>query len=185
MLHRMTIPAYINAPFLRSLTTIGSGLWGFGPDASGNQNITFEPQHLDSVLEQLELYDAAWLESKKKQKLEELANVRREKEVLGPNGLYLDDKTVARLTAAAVGLMINTTRQSVTWEVTRGNFQVFSREVVMGLAAQAVEHVQACFENVATKTAEIKAVTLGTEEGALDVALAQLEAIDITSGWPT
>lgn len=57
---------------------------------------------------------------------------------------------------------------------------------VLGLAAASVGHVQACFDNVSTKTELINNIALDLENPTpLDTALDRLEEIDLTTGWPS
>lgn len=180
---RLEIPKSYDVNFIERIAQIKPLAWGFTPGLGTTNEIMFDASKTDAVINTIENYPALWLAEQKNRKLEALAAERRKYEIQGPNGLILDDKTIARLTAAAVGLMINTNRTEVTWEVSRGVFTTFPRAIVLGLAAAAVEHVQACFENVAAKTALIKAVSLGAGTS-LEDALASLDAIDLTTNWP-
>ena len=180
--HTLTIPAYINTGFLKNLCDLGPNpVWGASTGPGETNTIVFDAAYLSEVTSVLENYDAEWLAYAKKQKLEELAIVRAQHEQKGPNGLELTDKTVARLTAAAVGLLIDENRQSIRWELTRGNFIELSRATLLGMSALSVQIVQDCFDNVYEKTQLIKAVEL---TGTLQEALAELDAIDLTDGWP-
>lgn len=173
-LHEEPIPSHVEPLFLKQLAGI-SQPWGFGPTEDEAWNVArVVPESKDALLDALARYDAELLDREKRARLEDLAAIRRENEVVGPNGLTLDDKTVARLTAAAVGLMIDQSRQEVRWEITRGQFVTMPRDTVLGLAVAAVNRVQACFDRVSDLTDAIMAAP----------DLAALEAINIETGWP-
>lgn len=171
----------IDAHFLARLAGLEAA-WGT-EHMGDHQMFVFQTNKMDAVEQALLDYPEAYLAHRKHMKLEHLALVRREKELMGPLGLTLDDKTVARLTAAAVGLQLNPERTEIRWELSRGNFTLLPRDNVLGIALQAFEHVQSCFEYVYSKTLEIQAVAL-SEEVTLEIALDNLEAIDIKTGWP-
>lgn len=182
---QIVIPSSINTTFLAKLANL-DGRWGREDDTPTTQIFGFMTMDIDAVEKALADYPAAYLAHRKNQKLEDLAAVRKTHEMNGPQGIYLDDKTVQRLTAAAVGLMIDTTRETVRWEMQRGVFATFTRTQVLGLAAASVGHVQACFDNVSTKTELINNIALDLENPTpLDTALDRLEEIDLTTGWPS
>lgn len=176
---QINIAKNIDAEFLAKLAVLGNA-WGSVMNEN-DQTFAFETLKFDAVEQALEDYDEQYLYHRKMQKLDDLANIRKTYELNGPQGIVLDDKTVQHLTAAATGLLIDTARESVRWEISRGVFVTFSRAQVLGLAALSVGHVQACFDNVFAKTELIKAITLTTD---LETALSELEEIDLTTGWP-
>lgn len=181
---QISISKDIDAAFLAEIAILGNA-WGSIVNEN-DQTFAFETAKFDAVEQALIDYPERYLHHRKMQKLEQLAEIRKTHEMNGPQGLYLDDKTVQRLTAAAVGLLIDTARETVRWELTRGVFVTFTRQQVLGLAALAVGHVQACFDNVFEKTESIKAVALVAEDPTpLATALAALESVDLTTGWPT
>lgn len=181
---QVQIDTIIDANFIAQEANLGNN-WGTYIDGQNNKQFTYMSYDTDAVEQALNEFPTNYLEHLKAQKLEQLADVRRTKEVWGPNGIYLDDKTVSRLTAAAVGLLIDQGRASVRWEMNRGVFTTIPRNNVLGLAVASVNHVQACFDTVYDKTQLIQAVTLSENTlAALEVAIAELEAIDLTTGWP-
>lgn len=181
---QINISKNIDASFLAKLAILGNA-WGSVMNET-DQTFAFETLKFDAVEQALLDYDEQYLYHRKMLKLDELANIRKNHELNGPQGIYLDDKTVQRLTAAATGLLIDTARESVRWEITRGVFTTFTRTQILGLAALSVGHVQACFDNVYTKTELVKAITLNADDPSpLETALQQLEAIDLTTGWPS
>lgn len=185
---QLTLSNSIDAAFLAQLANLGKA-WGSQANPDGTtQQFAFETIRFDAVEAAIEAYPLAYLEHAKTKKLEEIADIRRVKEIQGPMGLALDDKTVARLTAAATGLMIDQTMTGIQWEVTRGNFTTMPREIVLGLAVQAVRHVQACFTRVSVLTNLVKAVGLDHQIApleALEDSIEALDTLDINSGWPT
>lgn len=177
---QINIKNSIDASFLAKLAKLGDA-WGAVPHGLEEQTFSFMSMNIDAVEQALEDYDAAYLAHQKTLRLEALADKRRIEELKGPGGLTLDDKTVLRLTAKALDLTRHPEKESVRWEVTRGNFAEFPRDMILGIADQATAHVESCFEIVYLKTEAIKAVELTTT---LDVALSELYNIDINSGWP-
>lgn len=179
---KITIPATMDAEFLASTAALNDG-WGVD-----GTKFSFLTKDLLKVDQALTDYPAAYLARRKAQKLEEIATIRKTKELLGPNGLVLDDKTSLRLSAAALTLIIDQARQSYRWELSRGVFMTLPRNTVLGLAVAATNHVQLCFDNVYNHTTAVQAVTLDPEaEEPYEDLLAKLEildAIDITVGWP-
>lgn len=188
---QVTIPTSMDADFLAELAGLDNA-WGVittdGEEGTVRQ-LMFMTADLLDVDEALIAYPAAYLTYRKSQKLEELASHRKVYELLGPNGLTLDQTTIVRLNAAATGYIINPLLGSLQWEVTRGTFTELTKEAVFGLALNSMAQVQACFLNVYNKTQLIQAVELDEEAedqyAALEAALAILDAIDLTADWPT
>lgn len=178
---QISIPKTMDAAHLASIAHLGNA-WGVVQNAD-DQTFAFMAEKFTSVEAALEEYPTSYLEYQKGLKLEELADYRRTHELRGPSGLHLDDKTVARLTAAAVGLQLDETVQEVRWEISRGVFVTMPRLTVLGLAKAAFRHVQACFDNVYFKSEAINSVVLN-ETTDLDQALITLNDIDLTTGWP-
>ena len=181
---QITIPSYIDIQFLANKVGMSTN-WGYlaVPDTPDMVTIEVPASYYSAIEAALLTYDVDYLAYRKNKRLEDVAAVRRVKELAGPNGLTLDDKTIARLTAASLGLLIDETRQSLNWELQRGVFVELPRNTVLQLAVGAVNKVQACFDTVKTKTIAIKAIELVDFES-LDAALDALAAIDIESGWP-
>lgn len=176
------IPRFLESDLLKELANISDNeLWGFSLQTNG-VTLMFKPERQADVEAALTNYDSAYLSRKKLEKLEELATIRREKELKGPMGLVLDATTVANLTGAATGLMLDPTIESINWEVSRGVFSTLSRETVLSLAVGAFKHRQACFNTVFQLTQQINAINL---DNGLTEALMQLADIDLTTGWPT
>ncbi len=181
---QVQIDPIINPEFIAKEANLGNN-WGTYVDTQNNKQLTYMSYNTDAVELAITNFPTSYLDYLKIQKLEELAAVRKTKEVWGPNGLYLDDKTISRLTAAAVGLLIDQARESVRWEMSRGTFMILPRNTVLGLAVASVDHVQACFDTVYDKTQLIQAITLTANTlAALETATTNLNAIDLTTGWP-
>lgn len=106
-------------------------------------------------------------------------------ELKGPNGLVLDDKTVLRMLAAVRYLEKHPEKLYYNWELTRGTFVQLPRELMLGLEDLSTEMVIACFDNVKVLTEQIMAVQLSENSiPALVSAIAEINAIDLTQGWP-
>lgn len=182
---QINIPKSIDTQFLAHIGNLEKR-WGSAENTDGlTQTFEFFTGDTDAVELALAEYPTKYLDHRKTQKLVHLSLIRRDKELNGPQGLRLDDKTVQRLTAAAVGLLIDTGRLTVRWELTRGVFMTFTRDQVLGLAALSVGHVQDCFDVVFAKTEMIKAITIDDQDPTpLQTALAALDAIDLNTGWP-
>lgn len=182
------IPVNIDEKFLSRLANKPDETFGKHNDPTFGLVLSYRSEDTDAFEIALGLYPEAMLQSAKMQKLDELATERRKHELNGPQGLILDDKTIMRLTAIALDLHVYTEKESVEWEVTRGVFQTFPRAVILAIAAAAVNHVQACFLTVKDKTTDIMAIELDAEAPSpivgLANALAQLNVMDLTTGWP-
>jgi hypothetical protein len=115
------------------------------------------------------------LESAKELKLNSLSNIRRYYETQFEfNGvsIYLDQQTQARINAAVAGFAFRPD-DTISWEVTRGNFVDFNKTTMEALAVAAWTHVKQCYETVKTVTAVIQACT----------TIAEVDAVDIESPW--
>lgn len=60
--------------------------------------------------------------------------------------ISLNDKTIANLTAATVGLERNPDVASINWAINAETFVELPREVVLAMADAAFRHVQRCFD---------------------------------------
>lgn len=184
---KINIPVSMDAKFLAKMANLAEG-WGSETLPEVGQTFSFLTKDLIAVDNALIAYPAAYLAHCKEQKLEAIASIRKTKELVGPNGLVLDDKTSIRLSAAALALVIDQTRTDYRWEISRGNFMTLPRNTVLGLAVASVNHVQACFDTVYTHTTAVQAVALDPEapDAYVDMEekVATLASIDITQGWP-
>lgn len=178
-----------NTAFLAKKAGLGNA-WGsmINPeDPTNTQIFAFETNKFTAVEAAMASFPVDYLAQKKLDRLEQLAEKRATEELKGPMGLKLDDKTVARLTAASTGLMLDQSILTIKWEITRGVFVTLSRETILQLAVLAMRHVQACFNHVADVTNVINAIDLDPELDALealDAALEDLLNVDISTGWP-
>lgn len=181
---QITIPLAIKADFLANMANLGNS-WGTTPDNLQTQTLAFLSKDIDAVEEALENYPQAFLAHFKNQKLEDLADIRRVEELKGPNGLVLDDKTVLRMLAAVRYLEKHPEKLYYNWELTRGTFVQLPRELMLGLEDLSTEMVIACFDNVKVLTEQIMAVQLSENSiPALLSAMDEINAIDLTQGWP-
>lgn len=187
---QIVLPNIIDAGFLAKSAGLGNA-WGAAPNPEDptTQIFAFETLKFNDVEAAISSFPVDFLAHKKRNVLEDIATKRVTEELKGPMGLKLDDKTVARLTAAATGLMLDPTILSIQWELTRGNFVTLSRETILALAVSSVRHVQACFNHVATLSASVSDVTIDEDNPDqledLVVKIDTLNNIDIMSGWPS
>lgn len=177
----INIPNTWDASFLAELAHLGDG-WGVTPsDNPAEMKLSFFNPDVTVVENAIAAYPAAYLAHVKSEKLDHLAKKRYIEEQKGPSGLTLNDKTIARLTAAALSLLIDTNKASVNWKLDVGNFITLPRAHVLGLAVNSVNHVQNCFDHEEYVSEAIFAVTL---DDGLEAALEALNAIDVNHGWP-
>ncbi len=116
------------------------------------------------------------LSTLKLQRLEDLAIQRKEAVktfTFAGQPLRLDTQTEDAISKAKAGLERNPT-SVIDWEISRGVFVTFDLATILALADAAFAHVQACFSRVRVLTGEIQDATTAAE----------LNAIDLTSGWP-
>lgn len=179
----------IDEKFLSRLANKPDETFGKHNDPTFGLVLSYRSEDTDAFEVALGLYPEAKLQAAKLEKLEDLAAERRRRELNGPAGLILDDKTIMRLTAIALDLHVYTEKESVEWEVSRGIFQTFPRATILAIAAASVNHVQNCFATVKSKTTDIMAVSLDEEAAspivALSMAISELNSIDLTTDWPT
>jgi hypothetical protein len=120
---------------------------------------------------------AAEFEVSKTAKLAKLATIRWNAEesgtTFGGNPLATDRTTQAKLTAAYTKAAGDPDYVIANWKFAQGVFASLDAATIIA-AANAVEaHIQACFTNEASLSAEV----LGTAD------FAALEAVDLTVGW--
>lgn len=123
------------------------------------------------------LTDNRSLESAKAIKLQDLKEIRKSKEksfTWNEFFIYLDDKTQNRLDAALKGLELASQGTVVNWEVSTGIFVDFDLNTLRSFAFAAWDHIRLCFVTAKTITGDINNCT----------TIAEVDAIDITTGWP-
>jgi hypothetical protein len=111
-------------------------------------------------------------------KLEELATIRWRAEesgtTVGGTPIATDRTTQAKLTAAYVKASADSTYAIADWKFGTGVFGALEAATIIA-AADAVEvHVQACFTNEASLSADVVAAS----------SFSELDAIDLQVGWP-
>jgi hypothetical protein len=117
-------------------------------------------------------------EAAKAAKLSELAAIRWNAEEIGTtfggNPLATDRTTQAKLTAGYAKAVNDPDFVIASWKFAAGVFGSLDATTIIA-AANAVEaHIQACFANEASLSADVSAA----------VDFAALEAVDLTVGWP-
>lgn len=111
-------------------------------------------------------------------KLEELATIRWKAEesgtTVGGTPIATDRTTQAKLTAAYVKAAADSAYAIADWKFGSGVFGALDAATIIA-AADAVEvHVQACFTNEASLSADVVAAS----------SFSELDAIDLEAGWP-
>lgn len=108
---------------------------------------------------------------------DELVEIRKKKVTefsFGGMSLVLDYVTEARITSAAVYLDRNPSVTELNWDAGKGSFVTIPRANMLALADAAGAYVQDCFNHSKSLVEQIEAC----------VDTDQLDAIDITAGWP-
>jgi hypothetical protein len=123
-------------------------------------------------------HEAAFFAVAKATKLAELATIRWGAEesgtTFGGNPLATDRTTQAKLTAGYAKAVNDTEYTIANWKFAAGVFTTLDASTIIA-AANAVEaHIQACFTNEASLSANVLAAA----------DFAALDAVDLTVGWP-
>tara|TARA_R110000772_G_scaffold66361_1_gene147888 strand:- start:80808 stop:81371 length:564 start_codon:yes stop_codon:yes gene_type:complete len=110
-------------------------------------------------------------------KMAELKSYRQFKETdfyFNGTKLFLNEQTQSRLNAALVGYAYNP-NAIINWEFAPGVYIDLDKATLEFIALSAWEHIRLCYVNAKALTATIQAAT----------TIAELDAIDLTVGWPT
>lgn len=110
-------------------------------------------------------------------KMDELKSYRQFKETdfyFSGTKLYLNEQTQGRLNAALVGFGYNP-NAIINWEFAPGVYVDLDKATLEFIALSAWEHIRLCYVTAKALTATIQAAT----------TIAELDAIDLTVGWPT
>jgi hypothetical protein len=117
------------------------------------------------------------LEDVRRQKLDQLASVRWERETGGMtfNGMAVATDAVSqtKIIGAVVGAQIDP-NAVINWKMADGTFVTLDAQAITAVAMAVRAHVQACFDREAELKVEIEAAST-TEE---------ITAIDLNTGWP-
>lgn len=117
-------------------------------------------------------------EDLKQKKILDLANFRWEKETGGTtfNGMPLatDPTSQTKYVGAVVAAQISPL-MTLKWKLSDGTFVDLDASAITQVAMAVRSHIQACFDKEAELLALIETATNQTE----------LDAIDITTGWPS
>lgn len=120
--------------------------------------------------------DPRTVESWKVQKIQEVSKRRQEEEqdfVYGGAAISLDSDTQARIDSAISGLERKPPGSTIWWQ-SGTTFTQFDLSGLEALGVAAFDHVEACFSNVKVLVEALQACT----------TIAELDAVDITVGWP-
>ena len=120
--------------------------------------------------------DPRTLESAKDMRIQEVSKRRRDEEedfVYGGVTIGLTSETQARIDSAISGLERKPAGTTVWWQAGTV-FTQFDLPGLEALGVAAFDHVEACFNNAKTIVESIQACT----------TIAEVDAIDITIGWP-
>lgn len=117
-------------------------------------------------------------EELKQQKIEQLASIRWEKETGGTtfNGMPLatDPTSQTKYVGAVVAAQISPL-MTLKWKLSDGTFVDLDANSITQVAMAVRAHIQACFDRESALLTLIEAAVDQTE----------LDAIDITTGWPS
>lgn len=132
--------------------------------------------HDQALVDAAEMAATRDLAEARSAKLAALAAYRYDREVAGTlvSGVEVrtDRESQALLTGAAVAAMLNS-EYEVAWKAA-GGWVTLDAASIIALASAVRAHVQSCFDRERVLSQKIEAVLTAEE----------LEAIDITSGWP-
>ena len=120
--------------------------------------------------------DPRTVESWKEYRIQEVSKCRRDEEedfVYGGVSISLTSETQARIDSAISGLERKPAGTTVWWQ-TGTTFIEFDLPGLEALGVAAFDHVEACFDNAKTLVEALQACT----------TIAELDAVDITVGWP-
>jgi hypothetical protein len=110
-------------------------------------------------------------------KMAELKSYRQFKETdfyFNGTKLFLNEQTQSRLNAALVGYAYNP-NAIINWEFAPGVYIDLDKATLEFIALSAWEHIRLCYVNAKDITITINAAT----------TVAELDAINVTLGWPT
>ena len=154
---------------------------GVSPSSDGTTNkVHYEDAdfvEFDAFVDVVENYKTLYLDIAKPKKILEVVALRKEKtQVFSFAGapLIMDYVTEARITSAVVYLQRNPEVTTIHWDLDKGNFVVLDRDDLFAFADAAGDFVQGCFSHSKTLVDAINEC----------VDLDELDAIDITAGWP-
>jgi len=86
-----------------------------------------------------------------------------------------DDTTQLKATAAYVKATKDSDFSISSWKLPDGTFMALDNATIIAIGDAITDHIEACFDNEATLTTAINAAADQTA----------LNAVDITSGWPS
>jgi hypothetical protein len=115
----------------------------------------------------------------KTQKIDQIREIRQFHELkgitVGGAPIRTDDKSQSKLTGAVTYLTLAPSVETINWEAIPGVFVALTREQIMGTGLAVGAHIQACFDRSKELTISINAAP----------TIQDVNAIDITSGWPS
>lgn len=151
-----------------------------GTDAPTGQFVTATeaaPIQVDGVWTQQWTTVTTDLTTAKAQLIDQLADYRNQQErggtALNGSTIKTDPDSQAKVTGAKVFSDLNP-GTTINWKTDDGSWILIDATTITAMAQAVGTHVQACFTQEFTLTNQINAVT----------TIADLEAIDITAGWP-
>jgi hypothetical protein len=172
-----TIPADYNAVFIQLEARV-TNHFGSQRKNAKEQEIVYPVEFYDAVQNVIANYDSLYLTKRMiPATVARIADLRREKMQrvnIGGIEIKLDTPTEAHLCSAVIGLTRNPDVAAIDWELSPGVFATIPREAVLALGDGAFMHVQNCFTFARNLTDRAQACTTSAE----------LEALDITTGWP-
>lgn len=160
MTSQSTIPAYYNTAFIFAKAGVTNH---FGYNEGEEETVLrYRIEDYDAVQAALASYPVDYLSVMVPAMLEEVA-ARRDQIVQSFtfNGMpvALNDKTIANLTAATVGLERNAGVEAINWAISKEVFVSIPRAAMFAMADAAFNHVQNAFTAQMTIAQEIVAAT--------------------------
>lgn len=172
------IPSYMDANFIKNKLGIEQP-WGYGPTSDSSwQVIIFDKARLEEVEAAIQTYDADFLFFQKQMTSTRLANIRwlKTQRFTYDGVLTHADQAMA----VVLGALELRRRRSVpagyqqTWKLNENQFRKWTEADIETFGFAISDHIQACFDNEEAISDLIWAAT----------SLEELDAIDITVGWP-
>jgi hypothetical protein len=151
-------------------------LAGYIPAPAAPVVQNYEILDWDSVNAVWVVTDPRTIESWKEYRIQEVSKYRRDKEetfVYGGTPINLTSETQARIDSAISGLERKPAGTTVWWQAGTV-FTQFDLPGLEALGIAAFDHVEACFSNAKVLVETLQACT----------TIAELDAVNITVGWP-
>lgn len=164
------VPHHYDLNFIAKQAGVGNH-YGWESKADG-QHFRYLASDYDAVVAAIEAYPTSYRSVMVPPMLHQVATMRDQRvQSFTFNGLpvSLNDKTIANLTAATVGLERNPDVPAINWAITKDTFVTIPRDMMLAMADAAFNHVQACFTAQMTIANEVKAAATVDDLRAIDL----------------